>query len=222
MNAESQRLLDGGERAGVEPDPARSVVRAPLVADWTQLLAAPSPLPTDQEQASHELALAVALVLAMPTAAPSLGLLDNSRNIHPEGALVLGALLYVSGHRDGSQFWLQFAAGGGSHTAASLLSLLHRSLGEVLDAQVWRHQAENLATGREPTLPQQVLDSPDELLPRTVRDDILARCHEGLDVRLPPRLAAVLHQLPVDSDDPEYGEVPKVSASLIHELAAAG
>nr|WP_237554993.1 hypothetical protein [Streptomyces sp. SID4948] len=189
---------------------------------WARHLTAPNPLPSDQEQAAHELGLATALVLAMPTAAASLGRLANDRCIHPEGALVLGALLYVSGHRDGSQFWLQFAAGGGNYTSASLLSLLHRSRGEVLDAEIWRRQAETLATAHRQDFVQRVLDPADALLPRWVRDDIIARCHEGLDLRLPPRLAAVIHQLPVDSDDPEYGEVPQVSVSLLRQLAAAG
>ncbi|MEU6403431.1 hypothetical protein [Streptomyces sp. NPDC046985] len=229
MNAERQRLLHDTHRAA-DPTtqrnyatglPPESLPGETQDNGWTRFLAAPSPLPSDQEQAAHELDLAAALVLAMPTAAASLALLANSRCIHPEGALVLGALLYVSGHRDGSQFWLQFAAGGGNHTSASLLSLLHRSLGEVLDAETWRRQADTLANAREQVVAQKVLDPSRELLPRAVRADIIARCHEGLDVRLPPRIAAVLHRLPVDSDDTEYGEVPQVSATLVHELAAA-
>lgn len=47
---------------------------------------------TTNKQA-HELDLAAALLLAMPTAAASLALLANNQCIHPEGALVLGALL---------------------------------------------------------------------------------------------------------------------------------
>ncbi|WP_243877914.1 hypothetical protein [Streptomyces sp. SUK 48] len=231
MNTNQQRLLPSTRRAAgpaarrdraadlpARPRPSQAQAQD---SSWTRLLAAPNSLPSDQEQAAHELDLAAALVLAMPTAAASLALLTNSQSVHPEGALVLGALLYVSGHRDGSQFWLQFAAGGGNHTAASLLSLLHRSLGEVLDAETWRRQADTLADAREQRTVQEVLDPSDELLPRAVRADIIARCHEGLDVRLPPRVAAVLHQLPIDSDDPEYGEVPQVSASLVRALAAA-
>ncbi|QKW24335.1 hypothetical protein HUT16_17715 [Kitasatospora sp. NA04385] len=153
----------------------------------------------------------------MPTAAASLDLLVNNDRIHPEGALVLGALLYVAGHRDGAQFWWQFAAGGGSYTAASCLSLLHRSLGELGDAEVWRHQAD--ALDAEPRTPQRALDFQSSLLPAGVLAEILTLCHEGLDVKLPPRLAAVIHQLPVDSDDPEYGELPQVSSTLVRDLA---
>ncbi|MFB7946412.1 hypothetical protein ACFC6L_16015 [Kitasatospora phosalacinea] len=184
---------------------------------WDRLLTAPRPFPSEHLQATHELDLATSLVLAMPTAAASLELLANDRWIHPGGALVLGALLHVAGHREGAQFWWQFAAGGGSYTAASCLSLLHRSLGEFLDAEVWRRQAEALATGPRPV--QRVLGSRDALLPAGVLAEILALCHEGLDVKLPPRLAAVIHQLPVDCDDPEYGELPQVSSTLVRDLA---
>ncbi|MFF2658417.1 hypothetical protein ACFVUH_13735 [Kitasatospora sp. NPDC058032] len=183
---------------------------------WERLLTAPSPMSSEHKQAAHELDLAASLVLAMPSAAASLSLLVNGERIHPEGALVLGALLYVADHRDGAQFWWQFAAGGGSYTAASFLSLLHRSLGEFLDAEVWRQQAEAMATLPRP--PQRVLDAPRALLPARVLADILARCHHGLDVRLPPRIAAVIHQLPVDGDDPEYGELPQVSSTLVRDL----
>ncbi|WP_254898126.1 hypothetical protein [Kitasatospora sp. NA04385] len=184
---------------------------------WDRLLTAPRPFPSEHLQAAHELDLATTLVLAMPTAAASLDLLVNDRRIHPEGALVLGALLYAAHHRDGAQFWWQFAAGGGSYTAASCLSLLHRSLGEFLDAEVWRRQAEALASAPRP--PQRVLGFRDALLPAGVLAEILALCHEGLDVKLPPRLAAVIHQLPVDCDDPEYGELPQVSSTLVRDLA---
>ncbi|MFJ1754998.1 hypothetical protein [Kitasatospora sp. NPDC088134] len=184
---------------------------------WERLLTAPRPFPSEHLQAAHELDLAASLVLAMPTAAASLDLLVDDRRIHPEGALVLGALLYVAGHRDGAQFWWQFAAGGGSYTAASCLSLLHRSLGEFLDAEVWRRQAETLAVGPRP--PQRVLEARDTLLPPGVLAELLALCHEGLDVKLPPRLAAVVHRLPVACDDPEYGELPQVSTTLVRDLA---
>ncbi|MFJ4591735.1 MULTISPECIES: hypothetical protein [unclassified Kitasatospora] len=183
---------------------------------WERLLTAPSPLSSEHKQAAHELDLAASLVLSMPSAAASLGLLVNAEQIHPEGALVLGALLYVAGHRDGAQFWWQFAAGGGSYTSASFLSLLHRSIGEFLDAEVWRQQAEALATNPRP--PQRVLSTPHALLPAQVLTDILARCHYGLDVKLPPRLAAVIHQLPVAGDDPEYGELPQMSSTLVRDL----
>ncbi|GAA2147370.1 hypothetical protein GCM10009760_38220 [Kitasatospora kazusensis] len=186
---------------------------------WRRLMTAPAPFPSEHQQAAHELDLLAALVLAQPPAAASLDLLVNDRHIHPEGALVLGALLQVTGHPDGAQLWWQFAAGGGNYTAASCLNLLHRSRGEPLDADFWRLQAEQLAADPRPV--RQVLDSPRELLPRHVRADIIARCHEGLDLRLPPRLAAVVNQLPVHGDDEDYGEIRQLSAGLVRNLADA-
>ncbi|MFJ4921660.1 hypothetical protein [Streptomyces sp. NPDC088725] len=225
MSSGRESLLREDERSPVAADhvrlaePPSEQLSAPAGMAWRQLMAAPSPLPSDQRQAEHELGLAAALVLATPTAAVSLGRLVNDRRIHPEGAVVLGALLYVVGYRDAAQFWWQFAAGGGNYTSASCLSLLHRSLGEGADADVWRLQAEALAAG--PRRVERVLDSPVELLPAAIRADIISRCHNGLDVMLPSRVAAVIHQLPVESADEEHGEMPQVSAGLVQHLADA-
>ncbi|MGE7434499.1 hypothetical protein [Kitasatospora sp. NPDC001175] len=186
---------------------------------WRRLMTAPAPLPSEHQQAAHELDLLASLVLAAPAAAASLDRLVNDRRVHPEGALVLGALLLITGNRDAAQFWLQFAAGGGNYTAASCLNLLHRSRGEIEDADFWRLQAEELAAHPRPR--QRVLDAPYELLPAQVRADIIARCYHGLDVRLPPRLAAVINQLTVDGDDEDHGEIPQLSADLVRNLASA-
>ncbi|MFG3056692.1 hypothetical protein ACGFZP_37875 [Kitasatospora sp. NPDC048239] len=215
----------GGNRAGRDrrspadlpppPDQERASRRA-----WRRLFAAPPPLGAEHLQAAHELDLAVTLVLAQPAAAPSLRQLANSRRIHPEGALILGALLQVTGRREAAQFWWEFAAGAGSYTAASCLNLLHRSRGEIQDADWWRDQAESLAANPRPATASAVLGV--SLLPAHVRDDIIARCHEGLDVRLPPRIAAVIHQLPVAADDEDHGEIPQPDPALLYSLAAAG
>ncbi|MFD9062341.1 hypothetical protein ACFVZ3_12550 [Kitasatospora purpeofusca] len=45
--------------------------------------------------------------------------------------------------------------------------------------------------------------------------------HEGLDLRLPPRIAAVVHQRPVDSDDEDHGEIPQPSPTLVDDLTDA-
>ncbi|MFE4516215.1 hypothetical protein ACFRMQ_18700 [Kitasatospora sp. NPDC056783] len=216
MNTEHGRALRPGPASVQVPAHAPRPQPGATGVAWERLLTAPSPMPSEHEQAAHELDLAASLVLSLPSAAPSLSRLVNDEQIHPEGALVLGTLLYVVGHRDGAQFWWQFAAGGGSYTSASFLSLFHRSLGEFLDAEVWRQQAEALAT--KPRPPQRVLDPPHALLPAQVLTDILVRSHYGLDVKLPPRLAAVIHQLPVAGDDPEYGELPQVSSTLVRDL----
>jgi hypothetical protein len=176
-------------------------------------------LPTGYEQALHELRLAVALVLAAPAAAPSLELLVNDRQIHPEGALVFGSLLYAVGNRDAAQFWWQFAAGGGNYTSATCLSLLHRSLGEFSDADIWRREAEELAERPRPA--QRVLSAPRHLVPDGIWTHILANCHDGLGLCLPPALIAVIEQIPgvYDTDHPYVSHIPP---SLVQALSEAG
>ncbi|MFD8482095.1 hypothetical protein [Kitasatospora sp. NPDC059673] len=209
---------DGGRRDPADLSP-RDLAAAARSA-WRRLFGAPRPMGTEHRQAAHELGLAVSLVLTQPQAAPSLEQLANSRRIHPEGALVLGALLQVTGRREAAQFWWEFAAGAGSYTAASCLNLLHRSRGELQDADMWRDRAEAMAEEPRPAVTPVAVGA--SLLPAHVRDDIIARCHEGLDVHLPPRIAAVIHQLPVAVDDEDYGEVPQPDPSLLPNLTAAG
>ncbi|GAA1942996.1 hypothetical protein [Kitasatospora viridis] len=185
---------------------------------WRRLTAAPAPYPSAHQQAGHELDLLCSLILAAPAAAPAIEQLADHGHDQPEGALVLGALLHLAGHRDGSRFWWEFAAGGGSHTAASCLSLHHHSLGEPRDGDFWRSQAEQLARRPRPARRSPAVPRP--LVPHAVRADLLARCQEGLDVRLPPRILAAIGQLPVD-DDEDHGEVPRSHPDLVHWLAGA-
>ncbi|MFE7632826.1 hypothetical protein ACFU7Z_02310 [Kitasatospora sp. NPDC057518] len=189
--------------------------------DLRRLVRARAPLGAEHLQARHELDLAATLIIAQPEAADSLEALTNSRRrIHPGGALVLAALLHLAGHDDGCQFWLQFAAGGGSTTAASCLSFLHAARGEFRDADYWRNQADQLAAeARNPAAPP--APWPGRPLPPAVWADTLAACHDGLTLRLPPRVAAVVHQLPVATDDEDHGEIPQPSPTLVDDLAHA-
>ncbi|MFJ5926104.1 hypothetical protein ACIQF6_26195 [Kitasatospora sp. NPDC092948] len=206
---------DEGHHDPSEPEPA---VAARNV--WSRLFGAPHPMGTEHDQAAHELGLAVSLVLAQPQAPTSLGQLVNSHRIHPGGALVLGALLQATGHREAAQFWWEFAAGAGSYTAASCLNLLHRSCAEFEDADLWRYRAEAMA--EEPRSPVAPVAFDGSLLPTHVRDDIIARGREGLDIHLPARIAAIIHQLPVAADDEDYGEIPQPDPSLLPNLTIAG
>ncbi|MFF0409669.1 hypothetical protein ACFYUY_04445 [Kitasatospora sp. NPDC004745] len=191
------------------------------VPDLRRLVRPRPPLGAEHVQAGYELDLAATLVIAQPEAAASLKLFTNSRRrIHPGGALVLAALLHLTGHTDACQFWLQFAAGSGNTTAATCLSLLHTSRGEHNDADFWRHQADVLAS--EPgTATAGSATGLDIQLPAAVWNEALVACHEGLTLRLPPRVAAVVHQLPVDSDDEDHGEIPQPSPTLADDLARA-
>lgn len=181
------------------------------------VLTAPAPLPSEHEQAAHELALATALVLGTPQAARSLDLLVNSDRIHPDGALVFAGLLYLTDREDAAQFWWQFAAGAGNGTAAYCLHLHHLTLGETRDAAYWRGQAAHLAANPRPR-PRRPLHSSRPLLPDDVRRDILARCHQGLHPKLPAELEAVVNQLVVAADDEDFGEIPQPSRGLAGEL----
>jgi hypothetical protein len=189
-------------------------------AGWRWLTAAPAPYPTAHLQARHELDVMCSLILADPTAVPSLQQLIDSDHHHPEGALVLGVLLRMTGYLDGAQFWWQFSAGGGSYTAASCLCLFHQSLGEPGDADHWRREADDLA--RSPRPAGRTPDTPQPLVPRAVRTDLLSRCQDGLDVRLPPRMAAVVKSLPVTGEDDQHPEIPLVGPDLVHQLRNAG
>ncbi|MFF0387208.1 hypothetical protein ACFYS8_00780 [Kitasatospora sp. NPDC004615] len=216
MGRDRSAPAPAGKQAGTGPAELAAAARNA----WRRLFGAPRPMGTEHRQAAHELGLAVSLVLTQPQAALSLEQLADSRRIHPEGALVLGALLQVTGHREAAQFWWEFAAGAGSYTAASCLNLLHRSRGELQDADLWRDRAETMAEEPRPAVAPVAVDG--SLLPAHVRDDIIARCHEGLDIHLPSRIAAVIHQLPVAVDDEDYGEVPQPDPSLLPNLTAAG
>ncbi|MEU9134058.1 hypothetical protein AB0D08_39325 [Kitasatospora sp. NPDC048540] len=183
-----------------------------------RLAAAPARLPSEHEQAAHELALAAALVLNAPEAARALELLAGGEEVHPQGAVVFACLLFITGREEAAQFWWQFAAGSGNDTAAYCLHLYHLTLGETRDAGYWRAQAEALAAPPV-RVPSRRVRLTRPLLPEDVRRDILSRCHEGLDPRLPATLEAVVNHLAVDSDDEDFGEIPRPSRTLAGELA---
>ncbi|WP_052509074.1 hypothetical protein [Kitasatospora griseola] len=181
--------------------------------------AAPAPLRLAHRQARHELAMLCSLILANPAAAGSLAKLVDSEVERPDGALVLGVLLNLADYEEGARFWWEFAAGGGSHLAASCLWFLHQSRGEPKDANFWRLQAESLAQLPQPAWQ---LSSPDRpLVPHSVRAEILALCKQGMSPRLPPRLAAVLKSLPVEDDNGDWPEIPHWSPDVVHHLRAA-
>ncbi|MFE9426527.1 hypothetical protein ACFYNO_26600 [Kitasatospora sp. NPDC006697] len=217
----------GGARAAEQGSPPRVPEQQVRVYTCTpaaapaqaarRMTAAPAPFPSEHEQAAHELDLAIALVLNSPQAGGSLRRLAETERIHPEGALVFACLLALTGRDEAAQFWWQFAAGSGSHTAAYLLHLHHLRLGEPRDAAYWRAQSEQLAGPPRPR--RAVPGAP--LLPDAVRHELLARCHEGLGARLPLAVEAALNRLGVSAPDEDFGEVPRPSRSLAEELSAS-
>lgn len=184
--------------------------------------------PTEGEQAAHDLDLAVSLVINAPEAAASLArLVDDQEAIAPEGALVFGCLLHLARYREAAQFWWQFAAGGGSRTAAFCLCLHHRRHGEFRDADYWRAQSARLTQrARTPgaaggTSARQQRSCARPLLPEGVRHGLLSDCHGGGAPRLPHALEAVIHRLPVLDDDEDFGEIPQPARDLAGHLATS-
>jgi hypothetical protein len=172
------------------------------------------------EQLAHELDLTCTLVLNTANAAVNLSrLVDDDQCIDPEGALVFGCLLHLTGHGEACRFWWQFAAGGDSHTAAYCLYLYHGRCAEFRDADYWRRQAAALCArgrGEEPPRPVSLQGS---LLPKRVLRDILAQCHRGARPHLPQPLETLIHGLKVDCDDDDFGEIPQPSPLLACALA---
>ncbi|WP_405987120.1 hypothetical protein [Streptomyces sp. NBC_00872] len=203
-----------------DTEAARARVTARCATEQQQVCptgagAPPRHRPSAHEQAAQDLNLAVALILNAPEAAASLTRLVDHDQIDPEGAVVFAALLHLTGHRDAAQFWWQFAAGGGSRTAAFCLFLAHQQRAEFRDAAYWRGQSRGLPRpGRRPTAPPTL----SSLLPETVGHDLLSQCHRGRHPTLPAPLEAVINRLRVDSADEDFGEVPQPDVSLTHDL----
>jgi len=170
------------------------------------LLARPRPgqLPP-YDQAVHDLDLAVALVLDAPQAAASLTRLCDDSLPDPDGATVLGALLHLAENPDAAEFWWQYAAGDGNRTAAFCLYLSHRIRAEYADAAHWRHQVHQLAP-RATGAPAGALPP---LLDESVRNSLIAQCHECLPPTLPVHLRTLIEHLPTpDDEDFEHLSLP--------------
>ncbi|RAJ59943.1 hypothetical protein K378_04640 [Streptomyces sp. Amel2xB2] len=224
-----ERVLAGpsaaGRSADAGTDDGRAVDMALGAGDRTA--AQGRQYPTECEQAAHDLDLAVSLVINAPEAAASLArLVDDQEAIAPEGALVFGCLLHLARYREAAQFWWQFAAGGGSRTAAFCLCLHHRRHGEFRDADYWRAQSSRLTQrGRTATAAGSGAQGRGQcsaarpLLPEGVRHGLLSDCHTGGAPRLPHALEAVIHRLPVLDDDEDFGEIPQPARDLAGHLA---
>jgi hypothetical protein len=198
-----------------EPEPLRG--RAPV----------PAPGLSRCAQAERDLGLAATLIVNTPQAAASLGRLVDHRRVDPSGALVFAALLHLSGRPDGAQFWWQFAAGAGDPTAAFCLMLLHEHRAEFRTARYWRTQSAGPRPGG--MLPLRPLarkrherrlravcprEVPEAFLPENVRHELIGRCRRGDRPDLPPAVRALVHSLPVEGDDADFGEIPRPGPAL--------
>ncbi|MFD7552479.1 glycoprotein [Streptomyces sp. NPDC059816] len=195
----------------------------------TTAAAWPAPRLSRTEQAGRDLNLAATMVVNAPSAAASMRLLLDQQRIDPSSALPFAALLYLVGYTDGARFWWEFAAGGGDATAAFCLSLFHEARAEFRTARHWRR--ENLALGRgerrdrgprRRAVRALLRGRAPRILPDDIRHDLVARCHQGDRPVLPPAVEAIVHALSVESDDGDFGEIPRPDnslTSLAHEPA---
>ncbi|KPC60942.1 hypothetical protein [Streptomyces chattanoogensis] len=179
---------------------------------------APSAYPSARDEATHELELACALVVNAAAAAASLERLVDDHHIDPEGALVFACLLHITGRFDAAQFWWHFGAGAGSRTAAYCLYLSHRRNGEHRDADYWRGQAAHAPDEERPTV---AAFDEKQLLPDAARHNLLVQWHSGLAPTLPTALENVINRLVVDSNDEDFGEIPRPSPTLVRDLGRA-
>ncbi|CAM5342616.1 hypothetical protein [Streptomyces abikoensis] len=182
--------------------------------------AVPAGAPSARDEAGNELDLACVLVINAAEAAASLERFADDRGIDPEGALVFACLLHVTGHTGAAGFWWQFAAGGGSRTAAYCLHLSHRRNGEFRDAAFWRAQAAH-DPQEPPRAPSRAprAGGRRKLLSDAARHELLVQWHSGLTPHLPAALESVINRLTVDCDDADFGEVPQPGTGLVERLS---
>jgi hypothetical protein len=170
----------------------------------------------EREYLSYELNLTCTLVLGDAGAAAALTGLGDERCGEPEGALVFGCLLHLTGRPHGSRFWWKFAAGGDVQLAAYCLYLHHGQAAEFVEARYWREAAKSLGAQTKPSGRAAAHAS---LLPAHVFNRLLLECRLGRRPRLPLDIEAVVNQLLVECDA-DYGEITRPSAKLPSELAA--
>jgi hypothetical protein len=132
----TQADIEAGERrvaarvaarlAGIAPPPASP--RTPTIPPGCQHLVDP---------VARSLRVLCEAVLTRPGAFDHLGSFHDSSLPEPEGARVLGCILYLADCEDSARFWWQYAAGASDHISSYSLYLYHRSVGEEQEAEWW-------------------------------------------------------------------------------------
>lgn len=167
---------------------------------------------TLHEQARRDLAKLSSLVVNDPRAVNAVVLLEDSPRIEPTGALTFACLLEVTGLHEGAQFWWQFAAGAGNHTAAYCLYLHHMKRGEFRDAGHWFDQAAHLSDSPAPSTPRCCFD--------VLHTDVFIEYHAATghpadpNAAPPPALQAAVEPIEMTRDD-DYGTVPLPDRLLV-------
>jgi hypothetical protein len=199
-----------------QPSAAERIVRAARDLD---VLTPDSEAPhARREQFAYELNLTSALIIGDTKAAAVLGLLFDKDGPEPEGAVVFGCLLHLTGRAKASRFWWHFAAGAGVHLGAYCLYLHHAQSAEFDEARYWQSEARDLL-GRAPGPSRATPRGP--LLPDPVYHALLVQCSRGQKPRLPIEIEVAVNQVLVDSDETGFGEIPWPSAQLPTVIAIA-
>ncbi|MFD5935535.1 MULTISPECIES: hypothetical protein [unclassified Streptomyces] len=128
-----------------------------LAVDAAKAKAAPPKELVRAAEASRRLPVISRWILNRPEAAAQIDRLARDtqddevqeEHLDIDGALVYGALLYLTGHPESAQFWWQLAAGAGRRTAAYCLHLHHLALGEMKEARHWHHQVTDTSLDSE-------------------------------------------------------------------------
>ncbi len=152
-----------------------------------------------QNAAAADLEHACQEVVARPTTGPLLGEFVQRRV--PNGALVFGCLLYLTGRPAPAAFWWRYAAGADNVEAMRLLTLHHRVEGEPQDAHHWADRVR----GTIPATP-----TPTEPDPRGEG----AGDPQAYVARVEPGIEEV--------DDPDLGEICRPNDRFPRLLEAAG
>jgi hypothetical protein len=145
---------------------------------------------------------------------------ENSPRVDPQGALAFACLLELTGRWESAQFWWQFAAGAGNHTAAYCLYLHHMKHGEVHTAGHWFDQAALL-------IDQPLEREPVPLVQPRLRGDFLQTgifiefisSPEPEDPAAAPELEAAVERLP-DTCDEDFGTIARPDRYLVNDLEA--
>ncbi|MFJ2863992.1 hypothetical protein [Kitasatospora sp. NPDC087314] len=153
------------DRPRYDMNAGRRYVAEGLAARRTERSAAPAPQPQPSPgstgihaDARRDLRALATVVINEPGSWEEIETL--AKDWEPNGALIFGCLLDLSGRHHSATWWWQFAAGAGSHLAAYCMYLHHLRRGELRDAENWFNQAACLEDGTSAPLAPKLPDLP--------------------------------------------------------------
>lgn len=217
------RLSDALARGVESWDCQRAAVQGTLGRALSGVPAAHPAYATLHEQARQDLTRLSALVVNDPEVSTWVALLEeNSPRVDPQGALAFACLLELTGRWESAQFWWQFAAGAGNHTAAYCLYLHHMKHGEVHTAGHWFDQAALLIDqplDLEPAAPVQSRLRGDFLQTGIFIEYITSPEPEDPTGAPEEELEAAVKRLPNTCDE-DFGTIARPDRYLVNDLEA--